>query len=92
MTPRLAASLSLALCSLPGVVHACPMCFNGADSNSSAFVYASLFMMIVPTVAIGSLLYWAWRRIRALEQAPEVPPAPPTLEAPRPALHVVRDR
>ncbi|HKP56208.1 MAG TPA: hypothetical protein VJV78_05800 [Polyangiales bacterium] len=92
---RLAGMLSLALFSLPGVVHACPMCFNGSDKNSSAFLYGSLMLMIVPTVTIGSLLYWAYRRYRANEQPPEPPPAPTmpiTPDAPRPALHVIRDR
>ena len=79
------------LFALPGVVHACPMCFNGNDQNGSAFLYGSLFLMLVPTLAIGSLLFWAYRRYRSLEQAPEAPPAPAP-DAPRSALHVVRDR
>ena len=59
----------LAAAVLPRVAHACPMCFNGADSNSQAFVYGSLFLMVVPVTAIGSLVYWAYRRIRDAESA-----------------------
>ena len=80
---------------LPRIAYACPMCFNGNDQNGSAFLYGSLMLMIVPTVTIGSLLYWAYRRYRANEQAlqsPPAPPAPTTSDAPRAALHVVRDR
>jgi hypothetical protein len=58
---------------LPDVAHACPMCFGGNNQNQNAFLYGSLFLMIVPVVSIGSLLYWAYRRTRALEDPP--PPA-----------------
>jgi hypothetical protein len=59
----------------PALVHACPMCFNGNNQNQSAFLYGSLMLMFVPTITIGSLLYWAWCRARA--NAAESPPAPP---------------
>jgi membrane protease YdiL (CAAX protease family) len=77
---------------LSSVAFACPMCFNGNNTNQSAFLYGSLFLMIVPVTAIGSLLYWAYRRSKALEtQAPPAPPAVQPGEAqPRPALHIVR--
>jgi hypothetical protein len=73
---------------MSGVAHACPMCFNGNNSNQSAFLYGSLFLMIVPVTAIGSLLYWAWRRSKALE-APR-PPAPPAADSQRTPLRLVR--
>jgi hypothetical protein len=73
---------------LSSVARACPMCFNGNNMNQSAFLYGSLFLMIVPVVAIGSLLYWAYRRSKALEAPPPPPPAPG--EAQRAALHLVR--
>ena len=90
MMSRLLAISAALLFALPGAVHACPMCFNGGDSNSQAFLWGSLFLMLVPTVAIGSLLYWAYRRTRALEQPP--PPPAPVSDAARPALRVVSDR
>jgi hypothetical protein len=77
---------------LSSVARACPMCFNGNNMNQAAFLYGSLFLMIVPVVAIGSLLYWAYRRSNALETQ-EPPPAPLAHSGesqPRPALHVVR--
>ena len=88
---------SLAFVVAPEVAHACPMCFSGNNSNQSAFLYGSLFLMIVPVTAIGSLLYWAYRRTKALEAAPPPPPtAPEAQEAgsgeaqARPALRLVR--
>ena len=73
---------------LANVAHACPMCFNGNNSNQAAFLYGSLFLMIVPVTAIGSLLYWAYRRSKALEAPPPPPQAPG--ESSRASLHLVR--
>jgi len=66
-----ALSLLCAVCavSVPSLVHACPMCFNGDSQNGDAFLYGSLFLMFVPTVAIGGLGYWAYRRIIAADSA-----------------------
>jgi hypothetical protein len=63
------------------IAHACPMCFNGNGNNQSAFLYGSLFLMIVPVTAIGSLLYWAYKRYKAAD-LPLVPPAVPTASHP----------
>jgi hypothetical protein len=54
-----------------------------------------LFLMIVPVTAIGSLLYWAYKRSKALETPPTLPrpPARPDLKPgdpqPEPALRLV---
>jgi hypothetical protein len=74
---------------LTRVAHACPMCFNGSSQNADAFVVGSLFMMFVPTVTLGSLGYWAYRRIKAAEAASEplvFEPPPPAAAAPENAL------
>jgi hypothetical protein len=60
----------------PALAHACPMCFNGNSQNQVAFVYGSLMLMFVPTVTIGSLVYWAWRRACAHAAAQELAPLP----------------
>jgi membrane protease YdiL (CAAX protease family) len=79
---------------LASVARACPMCFNGNGNNQSAFLYGSLFLMIVPVTAIGSLLYWAYRRTKALEAPPAAPPAASEVSPgdgqTRPALRLVR--
>jgi len=80
----------VALC-LPSVVRACPMCFTG--NNEDAFLYGSLFLMIVPVSAIGGLLYWAYRRIKASEAASALPEEPPPAVTGRPAaLRAVEPR
>jgi hypothetical protein len=61
---------------VPHVALACPMCFGGNNQNQQAFLYGSLFLMIVPVTAIGSLLYWAYRRYRAYDEPPAQPKAP----------------
>jgi hypothetical protein len=43
------------------------MCFAGGNQNQDAFLYGSLFLMVVPVSAIGGLAYWAYKRIRAAE-------------------------
>lgn len=79
---------------LSGIAHACPMCFNGNQNNQTAFLYGSLFLMIMPVSAIGSLVYWAWKRYKALELA-SAPPSRATAvasddPAPQAALRLIR--
>jgi hypothetical protein len=65
---RAAASLAVAAWVLtPSLARACPMCFDGGNSNSQAFVWGSLLLMFVPTVALGTLGYLAYRRIKAVD-------------------------
>lgn len=67
----LEAWISLAVAALvvstPWVAHACPMCFSSGE-NDDAFLYGSLFMMIVPVLTLGSLGYWAYRRLKAADE------------------------
>jgi len=65
----------------PASAFACPMCFGGNNQNQEAFLYGSLFLMIVPVVSIGSLLYWAYRRTKALEDGASAPGRPSTPHA-----------
>ncbi len=83
-----AAALAVGLL-LSSAARACPMCFNGNNTNQSAFLYGSLFLMIVPVIAIGSLLYWAYRRSKSLEAPPDSPPAASGESEPA-ALRLVR--
>lgn len=72
-----------------GAALACPMCFTGNNSNQDAFLWGSLFLMIVPITAIGGLLYWAYRRIKASETEP-APPPPDAEGQSRASLRLVR--
>jgi hypothetical protein len=67
---------------VPVRAFACPMCFGGNNQNQEAFLYGSLFLMIVPVVSIGSLLYWAYRRTKALENLAPPPTLPTAPTAP----------
>lgn len=49
------------------VAWACPMCFSGGNSNTKAFMWGSLFLMIVPTSVMGTLGYLAYKRIKAID-------------------------
>ena len=53
---------------MPSLVHACPMCFAGGNQNQDAFLYGSLFLMIVPSATLGGLGYWVYRRIKAIDE------------------------
>ena len=67
--------------SAPLVAHACPMCFSTGE-NDGAFIYGSIFLMVVPVLSLGGLGYWAYRRLKAIDDgvirpeddaAPEAP-------------------
>ncbi|HKU43602.1 MAG TPA: hypothetical protein VJR89_35810 [Polyangiales bacterium] len=90
MTSRWLGVAALLVFALPNVALACPMCFTGNNSNQSAFLWGSLFLMFVPTATLGALAYWAYRRMRAQEAPP--PPPVPAPDAEAPVLRVVRDR
>jgi hypothetical protein len=53
---------------LPVVAQACSVCTAGRDEeNQTAFLLSTLFMSLLPLIAIGTLVYILWRRIRKLE-------------------------
>ena len=63
----LSSAIAVLFASIPAIAHACPMCFAGGNENTDAFLYGSLFLMIVPTATLGGLGYWAYRRIKAID-------------------------
>ena len=68
------------------------MCFNGNNQNQDAFLYGSLLLMFVPVTAIGSLVYWAYRRIQA-QESPRTQPPPADVSSAQPSgLRVVPPR
>jgi hypothetical protein len=61
--------VALALCLLPRVAHACPVCFAAKnDASRVAFIVTTGFLTALPLVVLGGLIYWVFRRSRALEQ------------------------
>ena len=67
------AAVAAVFAGVPSLVHACPMCFAGGSENTDAFIYGSLFLMIVPSTMLGGLGYWVYRRLKAIDQG-WVPP------------------
>ena len=52
----------------PGVSRACAVCTAGRDEgNAFAFLMTTIFMSLMPLIAIGTLVYVLWRRIQKLE-------------------------
>jgi hypothetical protein len=52
----------------PSVAQACSVCTAGRDEeNQTAFLLSTLFMSLLPLIAIGTLVYVLWRRIQKLE-------------------------
>ena len=58
----------------PRVAHACPMCFSTGE-NDGAFLYGSIFLMVVPVMTLGGLGYWAYRRLKAIDDGMQRPDA-----------------
>jgi len=52
----------------PAIANACSVCSAGRDEeNQTAFLLSTLFMSLLPLIAIGTLVYILWRRIQKLE-------------------------
>ncbi|MFP6654728.1 MAG: hypothetical protein VCB25_03810 [Myxococcota bacterium] len=52
----------------PSIAAACSVCTAGRDEeNAAAFLITTIFMSVLPLLAIGTLVYVLWRRVRKLE-------------------------
>ena len=52
----------------PSIASACSVCTAGRDEeNAAAFLISTIFMSVLPLLAIGTLVYVLWRRIQKLE-------------------------
>jgi hypothetical protein len=52
----------------PRVAQACSVCTAGRDEeNQLAFLLSTIFMSLLPLLAIGTLVGVLWRRIKKLE-------------------------
>ena len=52
---------------------ACPSCASPLEENRQAFVDTTIFLTVVPLMLIGGLIWWIRRRLRAMEDAPQIP-------------------
>jgi phosphate/sulfate permease len=73
-------AMAALLVNAPALAHACPMCFSTGE-NDGAFLYGSLFLMAVPVLSLGGLGYWAYRRLKAIDEGAIRPDADATDEA-----------
>jgi len=71
----------LALVALPGVAHACPVCFDPRDQNRAAFVTTALALTFLPLGMVGGVGMWLRKRLHRLDdEADQGTSAPPDAE------------
>lgn len=76
--PRWLTGMCVVLLGLsPQLAYACPVCFQAKDDASRvAFIVTTGFLTALPLVLLGGLLYWAFRRARALDEQDSREPLP----------------
>lgn len=63
-----AAWTAMLLVHLPSLASACAVCTAGRDEeNAFAFLMTTIFMSLMPLIAVGTLIFVLWRRIQRLE-------------------------
>ena len=55
------------------LAYACPSCASPLEENRQAFVDTTIFLTLVPLMMMGGFIWWVRRRIRAMDEAPEIP-------------------
>lgn len=70
--------VAVGVASAADLAHACPSCASPLEENRQAFVDTTIFLTVVPLMLIGGLIWWIRRKVRQMEQAPEIP-VPETL-------------
>jgi bacteriorhodopsin len=61
----------------PSIASACSVCTAGRDEeNAAAFLITTIFMSVLPLLALGTFVYILWRRFQRLE-AESTPPSAP---------------
>lgn len=58
----------------PNVTLACSVCSAGRDEqNQTAFLLSTVFMSVLPLVAIGTLVFVIWRRLQRAQANSHAP-------------------
>jgi len=68
----LAAGVVTAVTWAANLAYACPSCASPLEENRQAFVDTTVFLTVVPLMMMGGFIWWLRRRIRALEDVPEI--------------------
>lgn len=58
--------------SVADLAYACPSCASPLEENRQAFVDTTIFLTVVPLMMIGGLIWWIRRKVRQMEQTPEI--------------------
>jgi len=66
------AAAAVAVAWLADLAYACPSCASPLEENRQAFVDTTVFLTVVPLMMMGGFIWWLRRRIRAMEDAPEI--------------------
>ena len=67
------AAAVVALAWVADLAYACPSCASPLEENRQAFVDTTVFLTVVPLMMMGGFIWWLRRRIRAMDDAPEIP-------------------
>jgi hypothetical protein len=68
MSRRWIPVLALALLAfVPGVAHACSVCFDPRDQSNGTFLVSTAFLSLVPLGMVGSLGMWLRKRSRDID-------------------------
>jgi hypothetical protein len=71
--------LAWLLLTAPSIAEACSKCLSGrSDETKLAYILTTVFLSLLPLLAIGGVVWWLVRRARALtrvEAAVATPPA-----------------
>jgi hypothetical protein len=66
------AAAVVALAWVADLAYACPSCASPLEENRQAFVDTTVFLTVVPLMMMGAFIWWLRRRIRAMDEAPEI--------------------
>ena len=66
------AAAAVAVAWLADLAYACPSCASPLEENRQAFVDTTVFLTVVPLMMMGGFIWWLRRRIRAMDDAPEI--------------------
>ncbi len=47
---------------VPG--HACAVCFDGGSRGTDAFTWSTIFLSLMPLIAVGGTAFWMLRALR----------------------------
>ena len=73
-----AAGFTAVILATPRMALACAVCTAGRDDESNAaFLVSTIFLSLLPLIALGTFVYVLWRRFQKLEQAAAISDASP---------------